>query len=241
MPLITIVVPIHNEATYLDELLPDLVGEVIAATGSPQQLLLVENGSSDTTLAMATDWTERLGTAGWKANVLSLPDPDYGAAMFAGFSRADGDWVVNFDIDYFSGDFLTHLTGTNADVVIASKRDPQSEDRRSYMRRAGTYGFNLMLRTVVNSQVSDTHGIKAFKRDCLEAMLESVGSRNDLFDTELVLRCERAGYSIIEVPVVVEERRAARTPFLRRVPRTVKGLFQLRSTFATERRNTTSR
>lgn len=241
MPLVSIIVPVHNEASYLSELLPAMVAEVVEATGAPQELIVVENGSTDDTAALARTWCETLTSTGWKAEVLSLPEPDYGAAMRAGFEHAHGDWVVNFDIDYFSGAFIGRLADASADIVIASKRAPDSEDHRSLLRRTGTFGFNLLLRTLVGSKVSDTHGIKAFRRPVIEAMLGEVVSNKDLFDTELVIRSERAGFRIAEVPIIVEERRAARTPFLKRVPRTLRGLVQLRTSFVKERRNTRSR
>jgi hypothetical protein len=50
----------------------------------------------------------------------------------------------------------------------------------------------------------------------------------DLFDTELILRAERAGLHTAEIPVTVVERRPARTSILRRVPRTLSGLVKLR-------------
>jgi hypothetical protein len=49
-----------------------------------------------------------------------------------------------------------------------------------------------------------------------------------LFDTELVVRAERAGYSIVEVPVVVEEMRHAKSSLIRRAPRTIAGLIRIR-------------
>ncbi len=241
MPLISIVVPVHNEAAYIADFLPAMIREVVDATGTAQELVIVENGSTDATAELAEKWCEELRTAGWKADVLSLPDPDYGAAMRAGFQHACGDWVVNFDIDYFSGPFVKGLLTTTADIVIASKRAPDSEDHRSLLRRAGTFGFNLLLRVVVGSKVSDTHGIKAFRRNVIDSMLDTVRSSNDLFDTELVIRSERAGFAIAEVPIIVEERRAAGTPFLKRIPRTLRGLVQLRASFERERRNTRSR
>jgi glycosyltransferase involved in cell wall biosynthesis len=241
MPLLSIVVPVHNEAAYIADLLPAMTNEIVDATGSPQELIVVENGSTDNTAQLANDLCEDLRTVGWKAEVISLPFPDYGAAMRAGFEQAHGDWVVNFDIDYFSGPFVAGLIATSADIVIASKRAPDSEDHRSLLRRSGTFGFNLLLRFLVGSKVTDTHGIKAFRRTVIDSMLTTVQSNKDLFDTELVIRSERAGFSIAEVPIIVEERRVARTPFLKRIPRTLKGLVQLRASFERERRNTRSR
>lgn len=236
-PSVTIVIPIHNEAGFLPIALPDLIGQ-LSATDTVWNVLLVENGSSDNTAEVA----RQLGS-GWPIEVIEHPEPDYGAAMRAGFLAGTGDWIVNFDIDYYSGTFLTKALALseNADLVIASKRDPGSQDRRGFVRRLATFVFNLVLRTFFSSKVSDTHGMKAFRHNLVAQVAPQVVSRKDIFDTELVLRAERLGYRIVEVPVIVEEMRVTRSSLWRRAPRTLRGLLQLRSTFAKERRNTTSR
>ena len=81
---------------------------------------------------------------------------------------------------------------------------------------------------MVGSRISDTHGIKAVRASTAHNLLPDVRLTKDLFDTELVLRAERAGYRIAEVPVVVEELRETRSSLLRRVPRTLRGLVTLR-------------
>ena len=154
--------------------------------------------------------------SGHPVTVMSLDIADYGAAMRYGFLAAEGSWVVNFDIDYFSADFLKRVIALDdVDLVIASKRDPGSEDRRPLLRRVATWVFNRLLRSILDSQVSDTHGMKAFRHDLVSTLAPSVLSRQDLFDTELVIRAERAGYRIAEVPVVVEEMRVARTSLVK--------------------------
>jgi len=76
--------------------------------------------------------------------------------------------------------------------------------------------------------VSDTHGMKALRRAVVDEIAPRVVSRQDLFDTELVIRAERAGYRITEVPVIVDEQRQARSSLLRRVPRTLRGVWRIR-------------
>jgi len=223
-PTFSIVVPVYNEAEFIPRALPALVDELESLETS-YQLLLVENGSTDETLSRATMVAE-----GLPVTVLSLEQPDYGAAMRHGFLQANGDWVVNFDIDYFSADFLRRvLLLDDVDLVIASKRDPGSEDRRPLIRRIATFVFNLLLRAILGSHVSDTHGMKAFRRDLVGKVAPLVMSRQDLFDTELVVRAERLGYRIQEVPVVVEELRVARSSLVKRVPRTIRGLLRIRA------------
>jgi len=220
-------VPVYNEASFIPEALPALIAEA-ESLGQTYEILLVENGSTDDTAAVAR---ETAGDA--PVTVMSLVAADYGAAMREGFLAAKGDWVVNFDIDYYSADFLRKVLETEGvDIIIGSKRDPGSVDKRPLLRRTATRVFNLMLRTILDSKVSDTHGMKAFRSDLVVDLVPQVQSTQDLFDTELVIRAERAGYTIAEVSVVVEEMRTAKSSLVKRVPRTVSGLFQIRRTLA---------
>jgi hypothetical protein len=77
--------------------------------------------------------------------------------------------------------------------------------------------------------------MKAFRKDLVDRLTPQVVSRQDLFDTELVIRAERAGYRIREVPVVVEEMRVARSSLVKRVPRTIRGLLRIRRTLSGQR------
>jgi glycosyltransferase involved in cell wall biosynthesis len=216
---------VYNEAEFIPRALPQLIAAVEESVESAE-IILVENGSSDGTADVARTVAGQPSIV----TVLSVPEPDYGAAMRRGFETAHGDWVINFDIDYFSASFLRTVLSqpSDVDLVIASKRDPGSEDRRPMIRRVATLTFNMLLSTILDSRVSDTHGMKGFRRRLIDDLLSEVVSTKDLFDTELVIRAERAGYRIVEVPVEVIEMRAARSSLIKRVPRTVSGLFRIR-------------
>jgi len=224
-PTVTVVIPIHNEAGFLPGAIERLTTE-LAAVDADCDIILAENGSTDGTPGIATDLAARRPDL----SLIRLPDPDYGAAMRTGFRKASGEWAVNFDIDYFSGEFLQQalLLEADADIVLASKRAAGSDDRRSLFRRMGTLVFNRILRWLFGSSVSDTHGMKLVRREVISSVLPFVGSTQDLFDTELVLRAERDGFRIVELPVVVEEQRDARSSYLKRVPRTLLGLMKIR-------------
>ena len=187
-------------------------------------MLIVENGSTDGSadVVIALAQYPRLG-------LLELPTPDYGAAMRAGFLATGGDWVVNFDIDYFSGGVPRRCDiargGRHRARIQASSglRGPPLA-----LPAAATWGFNVLLRTVLASGVSDTHGMKAVRRRVVTEIAPQVVSTEDLFDTELVIRAERAGYRVVEVPVTVRELRESKTRLFHRVPRTLKGLWRIR-------------
>jgi glycosyltransferase involved in cell wall biosynthesis len=227
----SIVIPIHNEADFLPRALPSLQEE-LADLGVPFDINLVENGSTDGTAESA----KKESTNFPEVRVTQQPIPDYGAAMFAGFMEATGTWVINFDIDYTSGSFLNRVLaeGADADVILASKRAPGSDDRRGVVRRLATFAFNTVLRVLVKSSVSDTHGIKAIRRDVVQDLAPRVKSRTDLFDTELIVRAGHAGYRIAEFPIVVEEQREARSKLWKRIPRTIRGIWRIRRQLKSE-------
>jgi hypothetical protein len=171
---------------------------------------------------------------------VSLPKADYGVALRHGALIATGDIIVNFDVDYYDLDFLKVavdvLDGPDAPaIVIGSKRAPGASDERPWPRRLITSAFSMVLRRGFGLNVSDTHGMKALRRALVIQVVEQCRFGTDLFDTELVLRAERAGLNVAEVPVTVIEQRPSRTSIARRALRSVSGLVRLRIALARDR------
>jgi glycosyltransferase involved in cell wall biosynthesis len=229
--VLSIVMPAHNEIALLGPSIRAVAGG-LRAWRRPFELLAVENGSRDGTPALAT----RLAGEFPELRVYTFPNADYGAALRTGILAATGDIVVTFDVDYYDLGFLEQALTLlecgsgqrRPDVVIASKRAAGARDTRPWLRRLMTAVFATMLRVGFGLQVSDTHGMKALRREAVEPLARRCRFRRDLFDTELILRTERAGLVTVELPVTVEERRPSRTPLWRRVPRTLIGLVHLR-------------
>ena len=73
------------------------------------------------------------------------------------------------------------------------------------------------------------------RREAMAPLARHCRNGADLFDTELILRAERAGLRAAEVPVEVVENRPARSSISARIPRTIKGLAALRLTLWRER------
>jgi len=234
-PELSVVMPAHNEEDLLDKAVHAVV-DGLRDRGRPFEVLIVENGSSDRTAAIAAALAEEMD----EVRALSSPEPDYGRALRAGLLTAAGAVVVNFDVDYIDLDFLDAALAEVAVeggpvVVVGSKRGAGSHDERVPLRRLVTSVFSLILRFGFGLRVSDTHGMKALRREPLLPLVEACRFGTDLFDTELVLRAERAGLPTAELPVTVEELRPSRTPIARRIPRTVGGLVRLRVALWRER------
>ena len=233
---ISVVMPAYNEATIIERSLAELLAG-LRARGESFEIVVVENGSTDDTEKRA----ERMAASNPEVRVFHRDQADYGDALRNGLLEARGQIVVNFDCDYYDLGFVARAVdrmrepGRPATIVVGSKRAPGADDRRSWTRRMVTATFSTMLRVGFGLTVSDTHGMKALLREPLLPVVACCRYGRDLFDTELILRAERAGLVVAEIPVDVEELRPARTSIVRRIPRSLSGLARLWFTLRTSR------
>ncbi len=221
-------VPAYNEEELLEGTISEL-SEALRKRQVPFELLVVENGSQDRTRELAESLTGVVP----ELRVLSLPEADYGRALRTGLLAAEGAVVVTFDAEYYDFDFLdeavARITAPDGPViVIGSKRAKGAQDTRPFHRRAVTAGFSSLLRLGFGLRASDTHGMKALDRVRILPVANTCQLGRDLFDTELVIRAERGGLPVEEVPVLVEERRPSRTSIRSRAVRSLLGLVELR-------------
>ncbi len=229
---LSVVMPAHNEATLLETSVDEVVAG-LRTRGDAFEVIVVENGSQDATPVIAA----RLASTHPEVRVSTLERADYGRALRTGLLTAGGDVVVNFDVDYTDLGFLDAVLVRigQADppaIIVGSKRAPGADDQRSWPRRFVTAAFSQVLRVGFGLRVSDTHGMKAQTRTLVLPVAEACRSHGELFDTELILRAERAGLRVEELPVTVAERRPSRTSITRRALRTLVGLVRLRVTLA---------
>jgi hypothetical protein len=122
---------------------------------------------------------------------------------------------------------LEILERGDADLVIGSKLLDGASDERPLMRHVGSMVINGMLRVALDFKGTDTHGLKAFRRSALAPVAESCIVDKDLFASEFVIRAERAGISVKEIPVRVLEKREPSIHLFRRVPNVLKNLAKL--------------
>jgi len=87
--------------------------------------------------------------------------------------------------------------------------------------------YNGLLRVTCHFDGTDTHGLKAFSRERIAQVARACVVERDLFASELVIRAQRAGCDVREIPLALREKRPPSVQLLRRVPRVLKGLVQL--------------
>lgn len=225
-PELSIVIPVYNEEPILEHALRGLIAEV-RTLGRTFEVLLCANGCSDMTTVIAKELMEELP----ELLLIECPTPNYGAALKLGIQSARGDIVLCDEIDLCDVDFyrraLRRLDHDTCDFVVGSKALPGSRDRRPFTRRMATKVINKMLALAVDFRGTDTHGLKAFRRQKLMPIVERCVVDMDLFASEFVIRAGREGVRVQEIPIELEEQRSPPIQLVKRVPRVMKDLARL--------------
>lgn len=226
VPHVSIVIPVYNEEKILLESLTEL-REKLKALPWSYEILVSENGSKDRTVELGREYAQTAP----QVQVHSLGEPNYGKAMREGILRARGRFVICDEIDLCDVDFyqraMAILERGEADMVVGSKVMEGAQDDRPLFRHAATLVLNGMLRVAVGFKGTDTHGLKAFRR---EALLDTVGHcvvDKDLFASEFVVRAGREGKRVTEIPLRIHEKRKPSINLTKRVPNVLKNMVRL--------------
>jgi glycosyltransferase involved in cell wall biosynthesis len=225
-PELSIVIPVYNEERLVRSAAEELC-QALDKRGWDYELLLCENGSKDATASMV----DAFAASNPRVRALHETQPNYGRALKHGILEARGTFVLCDEIDLCDVDFydraLPILKAREADMVVGSKVLAGAKDERPLVRHAATLIINGMLRASLGFRGTDTHGLKAFRREPLLDVAKACVVEKDLFASEFVIRAGRLGRRVVEIPIVVQEKRRPSINLVRRVPNVLKNLARL--------------
>jgi Glycosyl transferase family 2 len=201
-PVVSIVMPCLNEEATVGTCVEKAMSW-LGRTGTPGEVVVVDNGSTDRSAKIAT-------AAG--ARVIYERRRGYGQAYLRGFAEARGDYIVmgdaddTYDFSDLSGLLAPLFSG--ADMVlgnrfaggIASGAMPWAH------RYLGSPIINSVIRLFFGTRIGDSQsGLRAFRRSATETMgLRSTGME---MASEMIVRAAHAGMKIVEVPAPYAVRR----------------------------------
>ncbi len=225
-PHVSIVIPVYNEEGILQGSVLELE-QKLKPFGWSYEILLCENGSRDRTVEIG----KNLEAEHPQVRMLSIGQPNYGLAMKTGILEARGTFVICDEIDLCDTEFyaraLALLERTDTELVVGSKAMVGSHDQRPLFRRLATRVYNGMLRAVCQYSGTDTHGLKAFRREALTETVRRCVLDRDVFASEFVIRAHREGRKVLEIPFTVREKRPPSINLVKRVPHVVKSVARL--------------
>ena len=175
---VSFLVPAYNEAPTIAAVL-----EAVDALRLDAQIVVVDDGSTDDTAAIAERWAA--GRDGFV--LLRQPNRGKGAAIRAAIPHADGDVIViqDADMEYDPADvpaLVDPIVRGAADVVFGSRLSG-GRPQRAYMfwHLVGNRLLSLLTNALFNTTLSDMEtGYKAFRSE----VLRSLDLRQDDFSIE---------------------------------------------------------
>ncbi|MFN7990607.1 MAG: dolichyl-phosphate beta-glucosyltransferase [Candidatus Micrarchaeia archaeon] len=206
---VSIILPVHNEEKVLLENVRRLE-RMLEGVLSDFEILISEDGSTDRTLEVARRL--RSGRIRLFHNALRQGK---GAAIRIAAGEARGNTIIFMDADLASDpthirEFLD-LMGSGAAIVIGSRYLRESKTKRDPMRYLASRGFNLLVRVVLGSRLTDHQcGFKAFRKDLVLPLINEVQDDGWFWDTEMLVRAQRKGLKIAEVPIAWKEARGSK-------------------------------
>jgi glycosyltransferase involved in cell wall biosynthesis len=223
-PEVSIVIPVFNE----EENLPILAGEIraaLAGTGRSYEVLWVDDGSTDGSLAVLAE----LARQDPHVRVLRFArNAGQSAALAAGFERARGEIVVTLDAD---------LQNDPADIprLLAEMASPPSWDlvsgvrerrRDSWVRRLSSRIANRVRNWATDERIADVGcSLKAYRAEYLKRVPMFTGMHRFL---PTLVRLD--GARVREVPVNHRPRLHGKTKYSirNRLFRSLADLFAVR-------------
>jgi glycosyltransferase involved in cell wall biosynthesis len=199
--MISVIIPIHNEA---DILLSNIgrLRDALEALSGDYEIIIAEDGSSDGSFSVAQALESesiRLLTSDTKLG--------RGLALSNAIRQAEGDIVVYMDAD-LSTDLrylapLMQKMNEGADLSTGSRLMEGSEViGRSLLREVMSRWYNILLRLLFGTRVKDHQcGFKAFRKNAVLQLLDEVEDRHWFWDSELLIRAQMKGLRISEIPV----------------------------------------
>jgi len=203
-PASSIVIPAYNESARIAATLREVVA-CIRSQGWKTEVIVVDDGSSDTTARQVLDFSISA------PEVRLIENPGHrgkGFAVRRGLLQARGQIVMFTDADLCApiaeAERLFEAIAAGADIAIGSRwlrRDSQGRLQPLY-RRVLARCFNLITRVGMGLKFRDTQcGFKAFTCEAARTVFHLQTIQGCGFDPEILFIAEKRHLRIQEVPV----------------------------------------
>ena len=201
-PFLSIIIPAHNEESRLPAAL-DKLAAYLADRSLSAEVLVVENGSTDHTLALAQEYA---ADHPW-LRVIQEERSGKGRAVQRGVLAAQGAYRFIADVDFSMPveqiDRFIPPQLPEFDIAIASREAAGAVryDEPPYRHFIGRV-FNSLVRVLALPGLQDTQcGFKCFRGEVAERIFPLQTVMGWTFDVEVLFIARRHGYRIVEIGI----------------------------------------
>ena len=194
--LLTVIIPVYNEASTLGALLARVEAVPIA-----KEVFVVDDGSDE-----ATKKELQLATTGATTLITHARNRGKGTAIRTAIGHANGDAVIiqDADLEYFPEDYveLLRVYEENDARAVYGVRDLKSRSRlMRWGNEAMTLATNVLYRTTLHDMETC---YKLIDRNILQSL--DLQSHRFEIEAEITAKLIRSGVEILEAPIRYEHR-----------------------------------
>jgi glycosyltransferase AglD len=201
-PSVTAIIPVFNDRPSLEVALPISL-ETLATITDDFEIIVAEDGSTDG----SAEYVREFETKNPKIRLFhSDTRLGRGTALSRAIREAKGTIVCYYDVDLATD--MKHLPElvaaikNGADIATGSRLLPKSDIKRTEGREIASRSYNFLVRTILGSRLFDHQcGFKAFNKATILPVLPTIRSNHWFWDTELLVRAQKAGFTVTEFPV----------------------------------------
>ena len=202
---VSVVLPAYNEADTIEGTVQTTLSTLASFLPSGSfEVLVAEDGCDDRTPEIA----DRMAAADDRVRHVHSEDRlGRGGALERAFAAADGETLVYFDTDLATDmghleELVEQVRSGEADVATGSRWMPGNVADRPAKRGVPSRVYNGLVRFFLRSPLRDHQcGFKALSREAFEHLHDDVADEHWFWDTELLVRAQRAGFEVAEFPV----------------------------------------
>lgn len=226
MPYLSLIIPAYNEASRLPETLA-LVRDWIERQGFTVEVLVVDDGSTDATLAVVEAFSKRCPAV---RLIKNEKNKGKGGVVKQGMLEAAGEWRLFMDADSATPvDQIKRLlafTSTHEVIIGSRYLHPESiKIKQPLKRRIPSRAVNRLIQFAFLPGIKDTQcGFKLFSAEAAQTIFSRQRVHGWLFDVEILTIARQLGYAIKEVPVDWYDAKDSKLRAMRTIWRTLREL-----------------
>lgn len=202
-----IIIPTYNEGQRIEKSLLTVLSRLKNSKGE-HKIIIADDNSTDNTISIAEKTVRefsknksisfnimrshiRLGKGGTVSNVVKeLKDE---IVVF-----------IDADLPHNVSDVprMVKEIENGYDIVVGSRYSIGSQAERHFLRHLMSIAYNNFLKLFFGSRINDHQcGFKAFKRKKILSLLSAVRDSKWFWDTELLIKAQKRGLKIKEIPI----------------------------------------